>query len=118
MLPSIRSERPPLEIVLRNLIENAIKHHHQPGAGVIQVTGRRRGELVEFCVADNGPGIAPQFHERIFEVFQTLRPRDEVEGSGMGLAIVKKTVESAGGAIWVQSAAGEGTAFFFTWPAG
>ncbi len=63
---------------------------------------------------DNGPGIAPEYHERIFEVFQTLKPRDEVEGSGMGLAIAKKTVESAGGEIWVESAAGKGATFHFT----
>jgi signal transduction histidine kinase len=65
---------------------------------------------------DNGGGIDPQFHERIFEVFQTLKPRDEVEGSGMGLAIAKKTVEHAGGRIWLESVRGQGSAFYFTWP--
>ncbi len=71
---------------------------------------------MEFSVADDGPGIAPGFHERIFELFQTLKPRDQVEGSGMGLAIVKKTVESMGGSISVDSAAGAGAVFRFTWP--
>ncbi len=74
--------------------------------------------MVEFRVRDNGPGIDPEYHARIFEIFQTLRPRDEVEGSGMGLAIVKKTIESAGGRIWVESAKGEGATFCFTWPEG
>jgi PAS domain S-box-containing protein len=115
-LPRIRCERAPFVAALRSLIENAIKHHHQPAAGVVAISAAARGEWVEFCVADNGPGIDPQYHERIFDVFQTLRPRDELEGSGMGLAIVKKTVESAGGRVWVESAAGEGAAFRFTWP--
>jgi len=115
-LPTIRSERPPLEIIIRNLLENAIKHHHRVQEGVVQITARPRDNMVEFQVADNGPGIEAQYHERIFEVFQTLRPRDEVEGSGMGLAIVKKTVESAGGKIWVESSPGAGTRFYFTWP--
>lgn len=117
-LPAIRCERPPLELVLRNLLENAIKHHHRMHEGSVCLTAYRRDHLVEFHIADNGPGIDPQYHERIFEVFQTLRPRDEVEGSGMGLAIVKKTVESAGGNIWVESSAGAGATFCFTWPAG
>jgi PAS domain S-box-containing protein len=115
-LPRIRCERAPFTAALRSLLENAVKHHHQPAAGVVAISATTRGEWVEFCVADNGPGIAPQYHARIFEVFQTLRPRDELEGSGMGLAIVKKTVESAGGRVWVESAVGEGAAFRFTWP--
>jgi signal transduction histidine kinase len=119
-LPTIRCERLPLEVVLRNLLENAIKHHHRTQEGLVCIAAYRRDSdsMVEFHVTDNGPGIEPQFHERIFEVFQTLRPRDEVEGSGMGLAIVKKTVESAGGRVWVESTAGAGATFCFTWPAG
>jgi signal transduction histidine kinase len=115
-LPTVRCERPPFETVLRNLIENAVKHHHQGDQGVIVVSAFHRGDMIEFRVRDNGPGIDPQYHERIFEVFQTLRPRDEVEGSGMGLAIVKKTVESAGGRVWVESTRGAGATFCFTWP--
>jgi PAS domain S-box-containing protein len=117
-LPRLLCERPPFETVLRNLIENAIKHHNRPAAGAVVLSAQVRGDLFEFCVRDNGPGIDPQFHERVFEVFQTLRPRDEVEGSGMGLAIVKKIVENAGGAIRIESAAGQGAAFYFTWKQG
>ena len=72
--------------------------------------------MVEFEVSDDGPGIAPQYHARIFEMFQTLQPRDQTEGSGMGLAIVKKLVESYGGTIAVESAGGQGSTFRFTWP--
>jgi PAS domain S-box-containing protein len=114
-LPGLITQRVPLETVLRNLIGNAIKHHHRTD-GCIRVTAIDKLDLVEFSVADDGPGIAPNFHQRIFELFQTLQPRDRVEGSGMGLAIVKKTVESMGGSINVDSAAGNGAVFRFTWP--
>ncbi|CAN5407159.1 hypothetical protein BH10CHL1_BH10CHL1_01080 [soil metagenome] len=122
-LPPLYTQRVPLELVLRNLINNAIKHHNvqdrsqgELSNGYVQITADDRGEFVEFAVADNGPGIAPQFHERIFQMFQTLKPRDQVEGSGMGLAIVKKIVESRGGKISVESDAGHGATFRFTWP--
>ena len=114
-LPVLTTERVPLETVLRNLIGNAIKHHDRQD-GCIQVSAKDMGDRIEFSVTDDGPGIPPGFHERIFELFQTLKPRDQVEGSGMGLAIVKKTVESMGGATRVDSAVGAGAAFRFTWP--
>jgi PAS domain S-box-containing protein len=107
--------RVPLETVLRNLIGNAIKHHDRPD-GHIQVTVCDQGDRLHFTVRDDGPGIAPQYHARIFEMFQMLQPRDRVEGSGMGLAIVKKLVESLGGQITLESVEGEGASFSFTWP--
>jgi signal transduction histidine kinase len=110
------TERVPLETVLRNLVANAIKHHHRPQDGVVRIAAEDQGEWVVFSVADNGPGIAPEHHERIFQIFQSLKPRDQVEGSGMGLAIVKKTVESQGGRIEVASNIGQGATFHFTWP--
>jgi signal transduction histidine kinase len=114
-LPLLETQRVPLETVMRNLLGNAIKHH-QRADGCIVVTAEERENMVEFRVSDDGPGIAPAFHERIFELFQTLQPRDQLEGSGMGLAIVKKTVESMGGTITVESEAGSGATFCFTWP--
>jgi signal transduction histidine kinase len=66
-------------------------------------------------VTDDGPGIPAQFHERVFRIFQTLRPRDVVEGSGIGLAIVKKVVERHGGVVVIESE-GRGTSIGFTWP--
>lgn len=115
-LPSLTAERVPLETVLRNLIGNAAKHHHHPDTGHVTISARDLGSVVEFTITDDGPGIAPDFHERIFRVFQTLRPRDEVEGSGMGLAIVKRLVEGRGGVIEVASETGAGATFRFTWP--
>jgi PAS domain S-box-containing protein len=115
-IPTLRTPRAPLELVFRNLINNAIKHHDQPTQGRITVTFEECAKVVRFTVADNGPGIDPQFHERIFGMFQTLHPRDEIEGSGMGLAIVKKTVEYWGGTITVDSQPGQGATFHFSWP--
>jgi PAS domain S-box-containing protein len=117
-LPTLRTPRAPLEMVFRNLIGNACKHHPQPATGVVQISAQAQGAFVEFCVRDNGPGIDPRFHERIFGVFQTLQPRDQVEGSGMGLALVKKSVEHRGGQVRVESVVGQGATFWFTWPKG
>lgn len=114
-LPVLRTERVALETILRNLIGNALKHHHRPD-GKITVRALEYPQYMEFTVSDDGPGIEPQYHQKIFEMFQTLKPRDQVEGSGMGLAVVKKLVESYDGTVWVESASGQGTTFHFTWP--
>lgn len=115
-MPLVFSPKAPLEQVFRNLINNAIKHHDH-ASGEVLISAEDLGEYLRFSVADDGPGIAAEFHERIFQMFQTLRPRDEREGSGMGLAIVKKTVENFGGRITVRSESQErGTEFLFTWP--
>ncbi len=115
-MPTLTTARAPLETVLRNLISNALKHHHNPETGRVHVSAQLEGDWATFTVSDDGPGIDPVFHDRIFQLFQTLRPRDHVEGSGMGLAIVKKTVESLGGMVQVESQVGHGTLFRFTWP--
>jgi len=105
-----------LEQVLRNLINNAIKHHDKQNGEVV-LSGKRVGDFVEFVVRDDGPGILPQFHDKIFQLFQTLKRRDEVEGSGMGLALVKKLVEQQNSRITVHSQGnGTGTEFRFQWP--
>jgi signal transduction histidine kinase len=118
-LPVLATYRAPLELVFRNLLSNAVKHGRPDGRARVSARdaeGPGGEPLVEFAVADDGPGIPAQYHERIFGLFQTLRPRDEVEGSGMGLAVVKKTVESLGGSVRVESIPGAGTTFYFTWP--
>lgn len=108
--------RAPLETVLRNLISNALKHHDRE-EGLVRVYARVDVESDDaiVTVSDDGPGIEPAYIERIFRIFQTLRPRDEVESSGVGLAIVKKAVEHHGGRISVVSE-GRGAEFEFTWP--
>ena len=106
-----------LEQVLRNLIQNSIKHHDKP-QGEVVLSAMRVGNFVEFRVRDDGPGILPQFHGKIFELFQTLKRRDEVESTGMGLSIVKKLIERQHCRITVDSRGdGTGTEFRFQWPA-
>jgi PAS domain S-box-containing protein len=114
-MPTIIAERLRLQQVFQNLIVNAIKHHNRAD-GHICVGVTERGPLYEFAVTDDGPGIAPQYHQKIFAVFQTLAARDKVEGTGIGLSLVKKIVEGNGGQIRVESAEGAGTTFRFTWP--
>ena len=118
-LPTLEAARAPLTQVLQNLIGNAIKHHERPSAGHVFVEARATGPMIEIVVTDDGPGVPAQFRDRVFGMFQTLRPRDEVEGSGMGLAIVKKIVERQGGKIWLDEGRdGRGLAVHFTWPDG
>jgi len=114
-MPVLTTEKVSLEQVFRNLIGNAVKHHDRD-EGRITVSASNNGEWCEFSVSDDGPGIPPEFHERVFTMFQTLKSRDEVEGSGMGLALVKKEVELHSGTILIDSDAGtRGTSFRFTW---
>jgi PAS domain S-box-containing protein len=114
-IPTIQTERVPLQQVFINLIGNAVKHAGAENPR-IDVTWESRDGMLEFAVADNGQGIAPQYHERIFAIFQTLEARDRVEGTGIGLSVVKKIVESHGGKVWVESDVGKGATFRFLWP--
>lgn len=114
-LPVFATYVTPVEQVFSNLISNAIKHHDKLN-GVIRISVKEvNGDWYEFSVFDDGPGINPQFHQRIFNMFQTLKPRDEVEGSGMGLALVKKIIEQYGGQVGIDSEF-RGSRFYFTWP--
>ena len=113
-VPTFRTERLPLQQVLQNLISNAIKHAHRDDPR-ITITARDAGDFYEFAVSDNGAGIEPRYHDRIWGIFQTLEARDKVEGTGIGLALVKKVVESQGGRAWVESEPGQGATFKFFW---
>jgi signal transduction histidine kinase len=105
----------PLQNVLLNLVTNAIKHNDRED-GKVQVSVEERDDHYVFAVVDNGPGIAAKYHDDVFRMFKTLRPRDQVEGSGMGLAMVQKTVTMIGGTITLASEEGKGCRFSFTWP--
>jgi signal transduction histidine kinase len=114
-LPVVYTERLPLQQVLSNLISNAVKYHNLPN-GEITVGFREADSVYEFSVSDNGPGIDPQYHEKIFIIFQTLTPKDAFESSGVGLAIVKKILDDRKCSIKVVSDVGKGSSFLFTWP--
>ncbi len=115
-MPVVRSPRTPLEQVFSNLISNAIKHHDK-GEGTLRIGAVDRDRYIEFFVGDDGPGIPPQLHERAFQLFQTLKPRDKTGGStGLGLSIVKKLVEWQGGKVWIVSEDGKrGAEVRFLW---
>jgi signal transduction histidine kinase len=115
-LPVVLADRGEMVQVLQNLLGNAIKYRGD-GPPRIHAEARRRGDEWEVTVCDDGPGIDPRHHERIFVLLQRLHRADEVEGTGMGLAICKKIVERRGGRIWVESAEGEGARFTFALPA-
>ncbi|MCC2547015.1 CHASE3 domain-containing protein [Hymenobacter sp. BT175] len=115
-LPTLFTHRVQLQQVFTNLISNALKYHHQPEKGAVRISCREDRQQYIFSVADDGPGIAPEYHERIFVIFQTLTERDTLESTGVGLAIVKKIVERQGGSIHVESEEGKGATFVFTWP--
>ncbi|MCJ8340834.1 MAG: CHASE domain-containing protein [Pseudomonadales bacterium] len=115
-LPSIDVQPALLNQVMHNLISNAIKHHHLR-AGEIIISYRAQANEHVFTVSDNGPGIDPAMSDKVFQMFQTLKPRDEVEGSGMGLAVVKKLIERNGGRVWIEATAQQqGCCIKFTLP--
>ncbi|MFM9009149.1 MAG: sensor histidine kinase [Bacteroidota bacterium] len=104
-----------MQQVFINLIQNALKYNNK-SAPEIAIGCRLTTGGWEFYVQDNGPGIEPRYHQKIFEIFQTLNARDEVESRGVGLAIVKKLVEEEGGSIRVESELGMGASFVVFWP--
>lgn len=114
-LPTVLGERTRLQQLFQNLVSNAIKHRDKP-EGRIVIASADAGDFWQLSVADNGPGIDPRHHERVFQLFQVLTPRDQKESTGVGLALVKKIVELYGGRVWIDSRSGEGSTFFFTLP--
>jgi signal transduction histidine kinase len=115
-LPVVHGDRNRLLEVLQNLIENAVKFRSGQGEPVIEIGSRPEPEGPVVYVRDNGVGIDPRYHDRVFALFERLDPR--VEGTGVGLALVKRIVEVHGGRVWVESeGAGKGSAFCFTLPA-
>ena len=114
-LPTITAERVPLSQVFTNLISNAIKYHDKPN-GIIRIYHRDDGTQYTFYVADNGPGISKNYHNKIFVIFQTLNENNSFENTGVGLAIVKKILDDRKQQITVESEEGKGSIFSFTWP--
>ncbi|MBL6446967.1 PAS domain S-box protein [Fulvivirga sp. 29W222] len=114
-LPVINFPRVNLEQIFTNLISNSIKYHDKP-SGNIEVGYNEKNSFHEFWVKDDGPGISPEYHNKIFVIFQTLQARDSMESTGIGLTIVKKIVEDRGGSITLESEPGKGTKFVFSIP--
>ncbi len=112
---SLRTLATPLELIIRNLISNAIKHHDRSD-GTVTVTARKRPHSYEFVVADDGPGIPVNYREQVFSLFHTLKPRDQVEGSGIGLTIIKKVLNRYQCHFELTDNGERGARFRFSWP--
>ncbi len=136
-MPTLETARVPLSQVFANLLSNAIKYHDRAdGCVIVSVSEVTSTELdviddtlseqvendaatcYEFRVSDDGPGIAPEYHKKVFQLFQTLQARDKVESTGVGLTLVKKIVQELGGQIQIESDNGQGAVFRFTLPSG
>lgn len=113
-LPILNTEPIKLEQIFTNLISNAVNYTTHTNGHII-VTCNEFTDYYEFSVKDNGIGIDPEYHNKIFEIFQTLREKNEMESTGVGLAIVKKIIDEQRGTIKVNSQLGEGAEFIFTW---
>jgi signal transduction histidine kinase len=114
-MPVLNTEKLHIYQVFSNLISNAVKYNRNEKGRII-VKAEELSDAYRFSVIDNGPGIQPQYFEKIFVIFQTLQERDAFESTGVGLAIVKKIVEDYKGTISVESEPGKGSTFTFTWP--
>ena len=114
-LPTIVAEKTRVEQVFQNLISNAVKYMDKP-VGKININCVENGDYWLFSIKDNGPGIEEKHFKKIFQIFQTLASRDEIESTGVGLSLVKKIVELYGGKVWVDSEVGKGSTFYFTFP--
>ncbi|MBI3444231.1 MAG: two-component sensor histidine kinase [Magnetospirillum sp.] len=115
-LPRLVADEAQLHQVFHNLISNALKYSTANTIPVVEVKAERLDKEWRFEIADNGIGIDPQYHDYVFEVFRRLHSGNAYPGTGIGLAICKRIIESHGGHLWLRSSVGQGSSFFFTLP--
>jgi PAS domain S-box-containing protein len=113
-LPMVMADDAQITSLFQNLLGNAVKYRAPDRAPDIRIQATREGDYWRFSVSDNGIGIAPQFADKVFMIFQRLQTRDRYPGTGIGLAVVKKIVERHGGRVWLEGEEGIGTTFYFT----
>lgn len=115
-MPTVYGDKTRIEQVFFNLVGNALKFNDKPAALVDVTAVTEENDMVHFMVRDNGIGIEPEYFDKIFKIFERLNPREDYEGTGAGLTIVKKIIEHHGGQVWLESELGIGTTFHFTLP--
>jgi signal transduction histidine kinase len=113
-MPTFNTAKDLLQKVFYHLIENSILHHDLL-KGTVKITAKESAQKYEFIITDDGPGIAPEYHQKVFTVFQILDRRDDTQQTGIGLAMVKKIVEITGGEVWLEGKGDRGLAVHFTW---
>lgn len=114
-VPQIKGTRIVISQVLQNLLSNSIKHNNKT-IREVEIDIRANDEFLQFMVSDNGPGIDPKDHAKIFDLFQTLRDESTFENTGIGLPVAKKMIEEEGGNMWLESVPGQGSRFYFSLP--
>lgn len=114
-LPTINNNEVRISQIFQNIISNSIKYNDKEICKV-EVDYEIKGDFHQFSILDNGPGIKPNYHNKIFKIFQTLQARDKFESTGIGLSIIKKIIEQNNGKIWIESDEGQGCKFLFTLP--
>ena len=117
-LPEVVADRALLRQVMANLLGNAVKYTGKKPAARIEVSARREADELVVCVRDNGAGFDMKYADKLFGVFQRLHTEAEFEGTGIGLANVRRIVVRHGGRTWAEGAVDQGAAFYFTLPAG
>ncbi len=117
-LPPVCGDRMLLRQALSNILGNAVKFTSNTDRALIEISGANSGDFNTYCVRDNGVGFDMRYYDKMFEVFHRLHSEKDYEGTGVGLAIVKKIIERHGGRIFAEGKPGEGAAFYFMLPAG
>jgi light-regulated signal transduction histidine kinase (bacteriophytochrome) len=115
-LPTVRGDAALLRLVMKNLLENALKYTRGRTPAKIAITARQQDNEVEVAVADNGVGFDMRYVDKLFGVFQRLHSTDEFEGNGIGLALVRRIVQRHRGRTWGEGRVGEGATIYFTLP--
>ncbi len=113
-LPLINGSETEMRILFQNLISNATKFRKKEKPLLVRINAQKQRDHWQFSISDNGIGIEPQYHEKIFVIFQRLHTKDKYEGTGIGLAHCQKIVDLHGGKIWLDSRHGRGSTFYFT----
>ncbi|MFN3299520.1 MAG: PAS domain S-box protein [Sediminibacterium sp.] len=115
-MPNILTYKATIRQIFQNILSNALKYHQENQAPLINIYCEKENEFWKFSIEDKGIGIEHEYHDKIFEIFQRLHNKEDYSGTGIGLAIVKKIVETQGGKIYLESKKGQGSVFHFTIP--